>query len=164
VPSRHLRVIDLTSSITGTATAAALQADSPALVAAEVKPPEASTSSSDASASDERAENDERSRIVETMDADACVVRQRRLAFYNRDGDDFSENSTSTSYTTNPTIMEHNYAEASAPDVVHNLNPNAQDKETARDGTGITIKLKYINDDLKLVDGKLQEQLGDFKK
>jgi hypothetical protein len=98
------------------------------------------------------------------MDADACVVRQRRLAFYNRDGDDFSENSTSTSYTTNPTIMEHNYAEASAPDVVHNLNPNAQDKETARDGTGITIKLKYINDDLKLVDGKLQEQLGDFKK
>ncbi|XP_044262249.1 transmembrane and ubiquitin-like domain-containing protein 1 [Tribolium madens] len=31
-------------------------------------------------------------------------------------------------------------------------------------GTDITIKLKYINDDLKLVDGKLQEQLGDFKK
>ncbi|EFA13585.1 hypothetical protein TcasGA2_TC006890 [Tribolium castaneum] len=30
--------------------------------------------------------------------------------------------------------------------------------------TDITIKLKYINDDLKLVDGKLQELLGDFKK
>jgi hypothetical protein len=98
------------------------------------------------------------------MDADACVVRQRRLAFYNRDGDDFSENSTSTSYTTNPTIMEHNYAEASAPDVVHNLNPNAQDKRRREMEPALPSSLSTSNDDLKLVDGKLQEQLGDFKK
>lgn len=28
----------------------------------------------------------------------------------------------------------------------------------------ITIKLKYINDDLKLVSGKLEELLGDFRR
>lgn len=97
------------------------------------KPPESASTSAGA-------EEDERVRIVEAMDDEASVVRQRRIAFYER-GDEM----------TTP-VMEHNYAEA------------AQVPESTRTESDITIKLKYINDDLKLVDGKLHEQLGDFKK
>ncbi|RZC35145.1 transmembrane and ubiquitin-like domain-containing protein 1 [Asbolus verrucosus] len=71
--------------------------------------------------------------------------------------DETTEASTAT-YTSDPTIMEHNYAEAANAE-----NQDNQNKES-RDSSDIRIKLKYINDDLKLVDGKLQEQLGDFKK
>lgn len=39
-----------------------------------------------------------------------------------------------------------------------------QSNNLPNDQNGITIKLKYINDDVKLVDGKLDEMLGDFKK
>lgn len=39
---------------------------------------------------------------------------------------------------------------------IQNSSPTEEDR--------ITIKLKYINDDLKLVNGHLQEQLGDFRR
>lgn len=38
--------------------------------------------------------------------------------------------------------------------------PNSEDQA----GDNITIKLKYINDDIKVVDGRLEELLGDFKR
>ncbi|CAH1114242.1 unnamed protein product [Psylliodes chrysocephalus] len=98
----------------------------------------------------------EEQNIIETMDADANVIRQRRLAFYggfNSDQPDLS--STSNTEGPQPT--------PSAP--VDEALPSAPGKEECPDeSVGITIKLKYINDDLKLVEGKLNEPLGDFKK
>lgn len=35
---------------------------------------------------------------------------------------------------------------------------------TNESSDSITIKLKYINDDIKAVDGRLEEPLGDFKR
>lgn len=50
-------------------------------------------------------------------------------------------------------VMEHNYAERPAE------SPPPSESES-----NIRIKLKYLNDDLKLVDGRLEELLGDFKR
>lgn len=50
-------------------------------------------------------------------------------------------------------LTEHNYA--IPPETATNNNPNE---------TGIKIKLKYINDDLKLVDCRLEETVGEFKR
>lgn len=36
--------------------------------------------------------------------------------------------------------------------------------QTLSEGDQIRIRLKYLNDDQKLVEGRLQEQLGDFKR
>lgn len=77
---------------------------------------------------------------------------------------------TLTSQVAHEVVMEHNYAEypsSSKDDCVGNRdthNETLLNKEQNVDNSGITIKLKYINDDLKLVEGKLNEQLGDFKK
>lgn len=68
-------------------------------------------------------------------------------------------------------VMEHNYAEypsSSSEDCFENRNIQNEDQlkddNKSNENDGITIKLKYINDDLKLVDGKLNELLGDFKR
>lgn len=65
--------------------------------------------------------------------------------------------------------MEHNYAEQDATstssDCKNDRQPESRESDlSSNDKSAITIKLKYINDDLKLVDGKLEEMLGDFKK
>lgn len=39
-----------------------------------------------------------------------------------------------------------------------------ENSQTAREGDQIRIRLKYLNDDQKLVEGRLQEQLGEFKR
>ncbi|XP_063907175.1 transmembrane and ubiquitin-like domain-containing protein 1 isoform X3 [Zophobas morio] len=156
----HRRLTNHTHAVTITegTTTAALQADSPTLAAAaSAKPPEAGTSSSDTT---ERGDEDERTRIVQAMDDDACVLRQRRLAFYERSGDSGTENSDTSD--SNPVVMEHNYAEAASSAESREAASDAS--KAAKEETDIRIKLKYINDDLKLVDGKLKEQLGDFKK
>nr|CAH7726925.1 unnamed protein product [Callosobruchus chinensis] len=103
--------------------------------------------------------------IIETMDADANELRQRRLAFYNVLRNRNEEPTTSSSNQT---------TEASAPvqethDVCRNKTDDCLDASSSADNgetdkSGITIKLKYINDDLKLVDGRLDEMLGDFKR
>lgn len=54
---------------------------------------------------------------------------------------------TTTTTTTTPTEMEQEQSE---------LSSSAEDK--------ISIKLKFINDDLKLVTGSPKEMLGDFKR
>lgn len=69
-------------------------------------------------------------------------------------------------------VMEHNYAEypsSSKDDLIEETNTQNESSfdEQVQDNlenAGIRVKLKYINDDLKLVDGKLDEMLGDFKK
>lgn len=48
-----------------------------------------------------------------------------------------------------------------------NEEGNAEGKEDEAqnaDDNVIRVKLKYLNDDLKLVDGKLEELLGEFKR
>lgn len=40
---------------------------------------------------------------------------------------------------------------------------NASSENIQTDPSNITIKLKYINDDVRIVDGRLEECLGDFK-
>lgn len=47
------------------------------------KPPEASTSVEQNTNETENSVDDEQNAIVETMDRDNCVLRQRRLAFYD---------------------------------------------------------------------------------
>lgn len=44
-----------------------------------------------------------------------------------------------------------------------NATPSECETESSNEGN-IRIRLKYLNDDQKLVEGKLQEQLGDFKR
>lgn len=39
-----------------------------------------------------------------------------------------------------------------------------ENEQTESDSSNIHIKLKYLNDDLKVVEGSLQENLGDFKR
>ncbi|XP_018571587.1 transmembrane and ubiquitin-like domain-containing protein 1 isoform X2 [Anoplophora glabripennis] len=150
---------------------------------------EASTSNESAPVPDppENLDRGEEQNIIETMDADACVLRQRRLAFYNnwtstnRDGNDESPGSETTDPSRNQdrietildssehTVMEHNYAEQDTTSTSLN-DRNEQSSENnersipSDNKPAITIKLKYINDDLKLVDGRLEEMLGDFKK
>lgn len=66
--------------------------------------------------------------------------------------------------------MEHNYAEyPSSSDTNSFENKNTKNEPLLKDNEHvesdrIIIKLKYINDDLKLVEGQLEELLGDFKK
>lgn len=73
--------------------------------------------------------------------------------------------------------MEHNYSKFPCTSNIETVieDNNSKNEDASDDQTsdqvvdnenieGITIKLKYINDDLKLVDGKLDELLGDFKK
>ncbi|KAJ8935973.1 hypothetical protein NQ314_012540 [Rhamnusium bicolor] len=72
--------------------------------------------------------------------------------------------------STEHAVMEHNYAERN--ESTSNVQSNGTDEKSEVDKSehisenksGITIKLKYINDDLKLVSGRLEERLGDFKR
>lgn len=60
--------------------------------------------------------------------------------------------------------MEHNYAQLTSKESSQNNisapSTSNEDSETPH----IKIKLKYINDDLKLVAGRLQESVGEFKR
>ncbi|KAJ8984860.1 hypothetical protein NQ317_002699 [Molorchus minor] len=124
----------------------------------------------------------EEQNIIETMDADTCELRQRRLAFYDNFNNERQGNGrpvpsappatsqasaglqTDTENITDDTLMEHNYAER--PSTTSASTSNVKNSQEAGDDSknGITIKLKYLNDDLKLVDGRLEENLGDFKR
>lgn len=91
----------------------------------------------------------EETTIIRTMD-EVCSLRQRRLAFY----DNFSQNNSQDE-------VENRVEEI--PSQTEDESP-ASSQTTTKPDTTIRIKLKYINDDLKFVDGHLNEPLGDFKK
>ena len=76
---------------------------------------------------------------------DVSILRQRRLAFLKKQGNSLLESSGSSSEVA-----------ATEPD-------QKEDAENLMPG-GIRIRLKYLNDNLKLVQGSLQEPLGDFKR
>lgn len=81
---------------------------------------------------------------------------------------DNSERNNITEIADDEIVMEHNYArEPSCSNIEENNGddtPHVPQLVKCTENAGITIKLKYLNDDLKLVDGKLDELLGDFKK
>lgn len=60
-------------------------------------------------------------------------------------------------------LMEHNYADHTQTENTTDFASSSSAPEP-NEGTHITIKLKYINDHLRHVDGDLHELLGDFKR
>ncbi|KAG5868841.1 hypothetical protein JTB14_012778 [Gonioctena quinquepunctata] len=124
------------------------------------KPPEASTSSTARVEVENQTELDtgEEQSIIETMDADTCILRQRRLAFYENHShaDDGPTNSSEeTQELPQPTEL---------PQTSSSTCRDTQNEDNIGQNDGITIKLKYINDDLKIVDANLEESLDSFKK
>lgn len=77
---------------------------------------------------------------------------------------------TTTEESADQVVMEHNYAEYPSSSETNSFeNKNTKSDPLLKDDDNvesdrIIIKLKYINDDLKLVEGQLDELLGDFKK
>nr|UOA02783.1 transmembrane and ubiquitin-like domain-containing protein 1 [Monochamus saltuarius] len=194
----HRRLTNHTETVTiteGSSIAPPITEESPIAVSATTDSSigdqmshEASTSNEGSTITEppENLNRGEEQNIIETMDADACVLRQRRLAFYdnwtsaNRDGGDESRGSETADPSQSQdrietildsnehTVMEHNYAEqdtSTSSNCRNEQNSESTERSLPSDNkSGITIKLKYINDDLKLVDGRLEEMLGDFKK
>ncbi|XP_056648122.1 transmembrane and ubiquitin-like domain-containing protein 1 [Diorhabda carinulata] len=103
--------------------------------------------------------------IIDTMDADANIVRQRRLAFYGGFNNDDNQQGATSSHSTLPNQNPQTSSEELTPSAPPS-EESAPPAEHVHDGNnaGITIKLKYINDDLKLVEGNLNESLEEFKK
>nr|CAI5822235.1 unnamed protein product [Callosobruchus analis] len=110
----------------------------------------------------------EEQNIIETMDADANELRQRRLAFYNvlrnRNGEPTASSSNQSSEPSAPVQNMQEACSVSGNKTDDCLDASSSTDNGEKENSGITIKLKYINDDLKLVDGRLDELLGDFKR
>lgn len=75
------------------------------------------------------------------------VVRHRRLAFFNNKEECYDIPQQNLS-------LKKLIDESSAP----------QEESNSSNEENIRIRLKYLNDDQKLVEGNLQEPLGDFKR
>ncbi|CAH0552721.1 unnamed protein product [Brassicogethes aeneus] len=128
-----------------------------------VKPEEGTSAEVQTSSTEETEQNS----IIETMDSENCELRQRRIAFYdncyNTAGGNNGNAQTHTESNETETIMEHNYAERKNTTEAENKTETNAEKLEINENS-IIIKLKYINDDLKPVNGNLEELLGDFKK
>nr|XP_022919477.1 transmembrane and ubiquitin-like domain-containing protein 1 [Onthophagus taurus] len=106
---------------------------------------------------------DDRQNLIKKMDADNNVIRQRRLAFFNKTNaetnreisQDGASSSNQTTSDPEPSAPFINETQQAPPTYGFNL-PNV-------DSNNIKIKLKYLNDELKSVDAKLNESLKDFK-
>ncbi|XP_030748880.1 transmembrane and ubiquitin-like domain-containing protein 1 [Sitophilus oryzae] len=108
--------------------------------------------------------------IIETMDADTQnTVRQRRLAHFENTATTSNEDSATSNIQLEgrKTVTHSDIKEGECKDdkeVKTVLNSNSQSGcNKDADPSNITIKLKYINDDIRIVDGRLHEPLGDFK-
>ncbi|CAH1997265.1 unnamed protein product [Acanthoscelides obtectus] len=135
----------------------------------EVKPPEEESQLPEAEEGDPEIEEilegvGEEQSIIDTMDADANELRQRRLAFYNVLGNRNEEPTTSSaSQSQEPSAPPEEKVHSGTDN--RNTGSSTYSTNNGENHTGgITIKLKYINDDLKLVDGRLDEMLGEFKR
>lgn len=124
----------------------------------------------------------EQREILESMDAEeATVLRRRRLEFFQNRPEtestgtnleeveinstlNYNENTTTTTETAAETSTINQEDTASRTDTTKTAEKDGTDTTNTAEEDDIRIKLKYINDDLKLVNGKLQEPLGDFKR
>lgn len=82
-------------------------------------------------------------------DEELSIVRNRTIAFLHSSNEESSE------------VPEHNRCSQSTID--ESSTSGEFESHSSTDGN-IRIRLKYLNDDQKLVEGKLQEPLGDFKR
>ncbi|CAH1174276.1 unnamed protein product [Phaedon cochleariae] len=133
------------------------------------KPPEASTSNNPSTPQvDDLVDGDNREEqsIINTMDADTCVVRQRRLAFYDnlRNETQNQEPTTSCSGIYEPAGVPSQATSSVETEDSPNNCEVGDTKNTEEGKSGLTIKLKYINDDIRIVEGSFTESLEDFKK
>lgn len=88
----------------------------------------------------------------------ACSVRQRRIEFFQSRQD----SSTLSGVTKNQDSPDKGLSVDTSYVKIDNKEVRSNSEEQAEGF--IRIRLKYLNDDQKLVQGNLQEQLGDFKK
>nr|CAD7425917.1 unnamed protein product [Timema monikensis] len=104
-----------------------------------------------------------------TESSESSFLRRRRLAFFQ---------SRQATLLESPILADQSLPPINRGDehVDSMPNPNKTDvtpqytpeftpgEEPSSDAGNIRIRLKYLNDDQKLVEGRLQEQLGDFKR
>lgn len=127
----------------------------------ESKPPEASTSSTkNPNQPTSRSEEEE---IVSRMDAPTIARESRTIS-----SDSATENVLSNH---NVNIPDDSQIKKNEEQKLNNQNNipseeneiNIEENEEPLDPETIRIKIKFLNDDLRLVTAKLQEKLGDFK-
>lgn len=75
-----------------------------------------------------------------------------------------SSNNSSTSVTSMPITSEDSVQSTSINGCDAEVNSCSSTQSTHSNGDEITIKLKYLNDDLKIVKARTDEPIGDFKK
>jgi hypothetical protein len=102
-----------------------------------------------------------------TNDTNSHLLRSRRLAFFQ------SRQVTllDSPITDGPVLASPNLTDSDNIDTTNSTNQE-QDPSVVSSNTNddlpmagsIRIRLKYLNDDQKLVEGRLHEQLGDFKR
>ncbi|GLG92648.1 Uncharacterized protein GBIM_00276 [Gryllus bimaculatus] len=87
----------------------------------------------------------------------SSVLRQRRLAFFQSRQETLLD-------TPNTNDNRHSPCDSvRQSDLEETLEASSSDMKTPLPGN-IRIRLKYLNDDQKLVEGRLEELLGDFKR
>ncbi|GJQ84439.1 hypothetical protein Trydic_g15658 [Trypoxylus dichotomus] len=116
--------------------------------------------------------------IIKKMDADNDLVREKRLEFFRRRQEVRTDPKEGTSSTDSGecSVPEAESASSLHQETVEQIaqteitegtvesENQTRISEDLRDGNVIRVKLKYLNDDLKIVDGQLSEMLGEFKR
>ncbi|XP_050296362.1 transmembrane and ubiquitin-like domain-containing protein 1 [Anthonomus grandis grandis] len=111
---------------------------------------------------EERSDDDlvelEQNEIIETMDSEAqSELRQRRLAHFANASPEPKKNAAN-----NPLSSESPENELSR-EPSASIDSSDASPPVDQTSDNITIKLKYINDNIRIVDGRLEELVGDFK-
>ncbi|KAJ9593459.1 hypothetical protein L9F63_014988 [Diploptera punctata] len=92
-------------------------------------------------------------------DPESNILRNRRLAFFQNRRVTLLESETVPNSVSYENVeISNSLSQATEEDIPTSMNDNSPSAGSIR------IRLKYLNDDQKLVEGKLQEQLGDFKR
>ncbi|KAL1505881.1 hypothetical protein ABEB36_005336 [Hypothenemus hampei] len=94
--------------------------------------------------------------IIEMMDADEHTeLRHRRLRHFEGARNDNINSEDELGQTPSATTTDVKDT---------NVSSEGQSESLSANSNNISIKIKYINDDVRIVDGKLKELLGDFKR
>ncbi|KRT81869.1 Ubiquitin, partial [Oryctes borbonicus] len=114
--------------------------------------------------------------IIKKMDADNDLVREKRLEFFRRRHEAATDPKEGTSSTNGGECSASERASASNREEIEEIaqteiiecsvetDSRTNASEDLHNGDIIRVKLKYLNDDLKIVDGLLSELLGEFKR
>ncbi|KAL3280145.1 hypothetical protein HHI36_017645 [Cryptolaemus montrouzieri] len=168
--SRRLTIHSESATIVEGTTEEDLDSSQTPPVMEEDKPSE-SSSTSQAGVQSSTEVLQEESRIVEAMDAqgDEQSLRRRRLAFYNRNTEDNTryQSPNSAPQQCNESLNQSTNIENEAECLAEEKKSDSSKSEGKTDSEEkdrICVKLMYLNDELRHVDGRLQEKLGDFKR